>query len=1245
MNSSKKQQPRLKRLAPLYEDEHHRPYVDFLLPAITGENPARNVALAGAYSSGKSSILQGLKDYYRNSNGKGYAQLVEISLTSLNQSESQLKEAHSEKSLSAVLQKEIVKQLLYSAPAKKLPHSRIRRTRSFRVGNALFTAVSALGLLMLAVLVFNGLEGMASLVEALALENVLGWIVIPIGALAVIFYSLWALKDIRISEFSFGGAKLGIASPERPYFDHYLEEIVYFFQATKTRYVILEDLDRFNDPGIFQSLRDLNILLNQSESIRQPVVFIYAIRDSLFDQTPKPEDVDENGEKLVENAETAATDRASNSSAIRPNQNPQSGTFGVDGPASHRSKFFDLIVPVVPFISHDVAADLLSKAMPAQYRPSEALIRLAGRHFTDMRTIHSIANEYIVFSDRLLSTSKVEGLNPDKQFAMVLYKHQYPTDFEEIRIGTSKLDKLVNGVENAKAKRLAKLDSLIEEHHKSETADLRKREFVEKAAIMLDTHFDLLAQGPRSVGTVEGLAVTGNSTQYQHRDLRSVSFWHEYASKPGVIRVTFSSGYVRDISEAQLKQLLMLEDLPAKFVASLEKKSKDELSDLLSVRNTLSRATFSQCVTGEWGSNLSTGQILGPFRKFLDFSDITRSSMGDELGLDLVRSGHIDNNFSLYTTAYYGEFLSPAARSFALTAIDKRKAEPYKSLTSTDVDRLIESYGPHFLLTASGLNINVFETLLGSDVLKPTLDALVAGVLDGDMAFTQMFFSTSARAASLVESLGPRWPRIIDCICQSTETDISTKLQLVDSAFKVLKPGVPYAVSDTSRQFLIDIVDQLDTLTTDLSKGTAKEVALLLGSNGILIHNLMRTTESNRIALASEGAFTITRENLEAIAPNRKLLGLDSFATIDKRIAIYLAGRLDEYLLAITSTGSPVYSVDNPKQLTSVLNLLHDIGGQDVDSVIEKAQPTARVQQFSSVPPSLWLSLVRADRFERTAQNCLDFLAAHNDELDRADLARVLHKGEPISKFEGASPEQRGELAIWIIGTDQLGFDRKRTLILRIQPPAFNAEEIVVKDGKLLGWLIKKGLLEDSATVFNVLRTLPWPEKVKAIAVAPKFADYAHLVFLSPNETGRLLQSQLVQSMVKDSLVQKVCEIEGLNAQSGSFIIGYARTRQFNFSPNQIRCLVRLRVAHSTIAGYIGDRGSHFSNAELTQLLSELSGDYRSLVLLAGKRPLLPASPGIARLLERLKEMGYVSKFQPEGSDKTRVFTKRKRAA
>ncbi|RZM17668.1 MAG: hypothetical protein EOO88_42770, partial [Pedobacter sp.] len=95
---------------------------------------------------------------------------------------------------------------------------------------------------------------------------------------------------------------------DKSVFNEHLEEILYFFERTKFNLVVIEDLDRFYSTDIFTKLRELNTLLNNSLSIKdrkghKEIVFLYAISDETFSDK------------------------------------------------NERVKFFEFIIPVIPFIN------------------------------------------------------------------------------------------------------------------------------------------------------------------------------------------------------------------------------------------------------------------------------------------------------------------------------------------------------------------------------------------------------------------------------------------------------------------------------------------------------------------------------------------------------------------------------------------------------------------------------------------------------------------------------------------------------------------------------------------------------------------------------------------------------------------------------------------------------------------------------------------------------------------------------
>lgn len=67
-----------------------------------------------------------------------------------------------------------------------------------------------------------------------------------------------------------------------------------YFDSEDIDVVIFEDLDRFDDPQIFEALREMNTLLNGPKRgkarSRRPLRFVYAVRDSLFEKIGAKQD-------------------------------------------------------------------------------------------------------------------------------------------------------------------------------------------------------------------------------------------------------------------------------------------------------------------------------------------------------------------------------------------------------------------------------------------------------------------------------------------------------------------------------------------------------------------------------------------------------------------------------------------------------------------------------------------------------------------------------------------------------------------------------------------------------------------------------------------------------------------------------------------------------------------------------------------------------------------------------------------
>ncbi|MFI7449597.1 hypothetical protein ACIBQX_19020 [Nonomuraea sp. NPDC049714] len=237
--------PVLRSLGPTYEKNLHGRHAAVLLKILTDKsaNAARNIALAGHYGSGKSSVIRGVQEEL----DKRKISWVNLSLSSLGVGDTKrarIQDDTTPAPLTNLIQKEIVKQFLYRKAPADMPGSRYFRIDSFRPWRAaVWSALAAVGSFVVAVLL--GLVERVKKVGPQAMVTSHDWvpwvIVAGLGVFLgmICFLGLRALQSrVRVESVSAGGAAVTLRAKENSYFDEYLDEIVYFFQKTRTQVAI-----------------------------------------------------------------------------------------------------------------------------------------------------------------------------------------------------------------------------------------------------------------------------------------------------------------------------------------------------------------------------------------------------------------------------------------------------------------------------------------------------------------------------------------------------------------------------------------------------------------------------------------------------------------------------------------------------------------------------------------------------------------------------------------------------------------------------------------------------------------------------------------------------------------------------------------------------------------------------------------------------------------------------------------------
>lgn len=394
--------------------ERIQPYLDELERSLNEKN-ITNIAITGTYGSGKSTIIKTFQDIHReydylnislasfkdndeNSKKKSLNEIqngdkknaIAIDKEELEEKTDELKTQSSfNTNLERRLEISILQQIFYHVKPSKIPDSRFKRIKNNKWWSLLFSSIGLIFWLISIILLFK--FDYLSQINPSTWNNSLNFDWITFISLIIFFTGIGFLAKNTIRLFSNSKInKLSIKGElelgdkvDKSVFNEHLEEIIYFFERTPYNVVIIEDLDRFDSTDIFTKLRELNILLNTSKLIKREISFIYAVKDELF------------------------TDK------------------------TERVKFFDYIIPIIPFINASNAGVKLNELIATRH-----LENVLTKDFiqdivsfiddVDMRLLINIFHEFCVYKENI----PVEI--HDNLFAIIVYKNMYPDDFGKL---------------------------------------------------------------------------------------------------------------------------------------------------------------------------------------------------------------------------------------------------------------------------------------------------------------------------------------------------------------------------------------------------------------------------------------------------------------------------------------------------------------------------------------------------------------------------------------------------------------------------------------------------------------------------------------------------------------------------------------------------------------------------------------------------------------------------------------------
>ena len=1234
---SKKNIRSLKSLRPHYKSKQHGAYVRALNQAVRKKG-VTNIALSGPYGVGKSSILQGFRKHHPDA--------VFISLSTLGFSEPT--ESKSTQSSDGVIspqtnqiQKEIVKQLLYRKPPNKLPASQFKRIQKFDWKH--FLPVSALiGLVLTVIIAVIG--GFAKIPKV----SNSSWCDFGIKFAGVWLLTLIATEvashlfqgKVRFDKLTAGPATVALSQESDSYFDRYLDEIIYFFEMSTCRIVVFEDIDRFSNWEIFEELRELNTLLNNAEQIRdkktkskkKKIAFIYAMKDSIFE----PQAV-------------ADTDEVAKNVQDRAIQEIQ---------RANRTKFFDVIIPVVPFVTHRSARDLMRKELDGiSPMVSDELIDHVAKYIPDFRLLRSVCNEYTIYAQFILGDDDLK-LEPDKLFALMLYKSVHLKDFERIHLGQSKLDEVYRMSVRVTEELICALNEKYDELEKQQDphAEAKMRgEALEGMISWASEHFELRG-GSFSVGI--------GPLTFSEDEIDTVRFWNYLCQQSDVDVITI--GGLEDRYGQSMPLKYSKSDM-AKFIGqdlvstSIVQRTKDavgaELRQLDADRQQYQSVHMSDLMSDPLAAVPSENGAEQAFSVYVE------KTLGSEMAAALIRYGYIDRNFLLYTSTYHDTFLSANAMTFRMQHIGQGLMNTNYQLDEIEANKLVsdKTIDLREFAQPGAYNIYLLDYLLSNkeecrDHFEAVVGSMVTDVDNGDKLIQAFFISDSPNynQISLIDELTPRCSRIFDVLVGLRGVPDGQQVGYVDIALRSVFSDANY---DTSllKEFVERHYKAMVTFTDPIADETADTLTTLMSQAGVKFSDISQIDSKLREHLIEDGCYEVNRHNLKIVSGDNQV-ALDVLSRERPSVYAYLLQSLEEYLAIIADDGSGklsalVGSADTAKVIADVVKLdvaastrPEDLAADNVKLSDSEAFPLLSSLLASSggnwsvdldgLPSSCWPMLAAHDRLAVTTSNLWPYVSKRGID---DDLIELLERHSAIeNQGDALSNEEYIELAAAILGLKEEQISAKQRVMLVASigyAEPIPASYITAQEGKLVGYLIKAGLIADDPAAYELTKEFDWPSREFAIASSQRFADYMDTSLVGNNDVLAIVQSQLVPAKVKQNILDRMSsycsgmDIEDLTLLGKSV----AAQKELRTDSAVLIWMISQEVKSDVIVPLLARELDSLSDSDVRDIVTTLGRPYSDLLIKGMPRVNIDIIAGVDRLLERLKSVGEVSTYKKDG--------------
>ena len=665
------------------------------------ENSIKNIALTGPYGSGKSSIL---KSFQKKCSKKDF-RFLNISLATFKE-EIGKTDKPNEIELLRLIELSILQQIFYRVKDSKIPDSRFKKIKSYNALN-LWATASGLLIFTLAIINYNAPEFLKSFLRYsnvgqtfLLTIHYSTYGAIVIGIFILLLKSIRIIASITFNKLKIQNAEIGLGdSVNKSILNNHIDEIIYFFEVTEYNIVIIEDLDRFKETEIFTKLREINLLLNNSEKTQhKDIAFIYAVRDDMF------RDKD-------------------------------------------RTKFFDFILPIVPVINSTNSGQILrEKRQKLKYHLSDDLIDSISLFIDDMRLLHNISNEFQIYLHKLES-----NLSHDKLLAMLVYKNIQPNDFTLLSNNRGVLYDCINSKYQIIEREIDRLKKEIEEIKIeiknledisiTNIAELRRLYLL--AAVSKTTNFQSFVINDSLIGFDE-LVNKQSNWDCLTSDVVLYRRLYPHTYNPTQTRDDSILAF-REIEKIVSKKTYLerekeIEGLKSNRIDALKRKINDVEQRIIITRSS---------------------KLKNILEKDPSFVFQNNKKVNQDLVKVLLRSGYIAEDYHDYITIFYEGSITRSDNQFLLSIKSQRKLE--NSYRLGKIENLISKINPADYSSEYVLNYDLVEYILidkNYSGIKSQIFKKISDESRSSIEFVVGYTERTTTANEFFKSLCQAWPNV-----------------------------------------------------------------------------------------------------------------------------------------------------------------------------------------------------------------------------------------------------------------------------------------------------------------------------------------------------------------------------------------------------------------------------------------------------------------------------------------------------